>query len=174
MAKFCTWCGAPLEPGARFCGECGGRILETVMIDGTKNQDDTLSGFDIVDGRQLPADATLRLDRDSVVVNTDNKQKRFSLDSAKRPRKTILIAAGVAIVLLLAAAGGLAAAYLGGWGGGQDKDSIAVSGVDDKASRKSRRKATIPFPRPIRIQAGARRAKAAPLPPRSKTSRRSS
>ena len=133
MAKFCTWCGAPLEPGARFCGECGGRILETVMIDGTKNQDDTLSGFDIVDGRQLPADATLRLDRDSVVVNTDNKQKRFSLDSAKRPRKTILIAAGGAIVLLLAAAGGLAAAYLGGWGG-QDKDSIAVSGVDDKAS----------------------------------------
>lgn len=133
MAKFCTWCGAPLEPGARFCGECGGRILETVMIDGTKSQDDTLSGFDIVDGRQLPADATLRLDRDSVVVNTDNKQKRFSLDSAKRPRKTALIAAGVVIALLFVAAGGLAAVYFGGWGGGQDKEPIAVSGVDDKA-----------------------------------------
>lgn len=133
MAKFCTWCGAPLEPGARFCGECGGRILETVMIDGTKSQDDTLSGFDIVDGRQLPADATLRLDRDSVVVNTDNKQKRFSLDSVKRPRKTALIAAGVVIALLLVAAGGLAAVYFGGWGGGQDKEPIAVSGVDDKS-----------------------------------------
>ncbi|MDO5357805.1 MAG: zinc ribbon domain-containing protein [Slackia faecicanis] len=133
MAKFCTWCGAPLEPGARFCGECGGRILETVMVDGTKKQVDTLSGFDIVDGRQLPADATLRLDRDSVVVNTDNKQKRFSLDSAKRPRKTALIAAATVIVLLLAAAGVLAAAYFGGWGGDQQKEPIAVSGVDDKA-----------------------------------------
>ena len=142
MAKFCTWCGAPLEPGARFCGECGGRILETVMIDGTKSQDDTLSG------RQLPADATLRLDRDSVVVNTDNKQKRFSLDSAKRPRKTALIAAGVVIALLLVAAGGLAAVYFGGWGGGQDKEPIAASGVDDTAPAEEPSKSDDPSSEP--------------------------
>ena len=97
MAKFCTWCGAPLEPGARFCGECGGRILETVMVDGSKKGVDELSGFDIVDGRKLPADATLRLDRDSVVVPTDTAPKRFSLDSVKKRRRPLLIVAGIAV-----------------------------------------------------------------------------
>ncbi|MDO4443519.1 MAG: zinc ribbon domain-containing protein, partial [Slackia sp.] len=100
MARFCTWCGAPLEPGARFCGECGGRILETVMVDGSKRVADELSGFDIVDGRKLPADATLRLDRDSVVVLTDTEPKRFSLDSVKKRRRPLVIALCVAAVLL--------------------------------------------------------------------------
>lgn len=115
MARFCTWCGAPLEPGARFCGECGGRILETVTIDGSKKAVDELSGFDIVDGRKLPADATLRLDRDSVVVPTDTAPKRFSLDSAKKRRKPALIVLGVALALSLGAAGLFAAARFGGW-----------------------------------------------------------
>ena len=86
MAKFCTWCGAPLEPGARFCGECGGRILETVTVDGSKavEASDALRGFGIVDGKELPADATLRLDRDSVVVPTDNEQKRFPSTARRR------------------------------------------------------------------------------------------
>lgn len=132
MAKYCTWCGAALEPGARFCGECGGRILETVTIDGSKNVPDDLSGFDIVDGRKLPADATLRLDRDSVVVQTDTDQKRFTLSSSKSPRKTALIATGVLIALLAVAAALLAAAYFGGWGG-QDKEPIAVSGIEESS-----------------------------------------
>ena len=138
----------PWSPARGFAENAAAAFLETVMIDGTKNQDDTLSGFDIVDGRQLPADATLRLDRDSVVVNTDNKQKRFSLDSAKRPRKTALIAAGVVIALLLVAAGGLAAVYFGGWGGGQDKEPIAVSGVDDKAPAEEPSKSDDPSSEP--------------------------
>lgn len=115
MARFCTWCGAPLEPGARFCGECGGRILETVTIDGSKKAVDELSGFDIVDGRKLPADATLRLDRDSVVVPTDTAPKRFSLDSVKKRRKPVLIVLGVVLALSLAAAALFAAAHFGGW-----------------------------------------------------------
>ena len=114
MAKFCTWCGAPLEPGARFCGECGGRILETVMVDGSKKGVDELSGFDIVDGRKLPADATLRLDRDSVVVPTDTAPKRFSLDSVKKRRRPLLIVAGIAAVALVAGVL-FASAYLNGW-----------------------------------------------------------
>ncbi|MDO4591106.1 MAG: zinc ribbon domain-containing protein [Slackia sp.] len=106
MAKFCTWCGAPLEPGARFCGECGGRILETVMVDGSRERTDDLRGFDIVDGRSLPADATLRMDRDAVVVPSDTKAKRFSLDSAKKGPNKLLVALGVvaALVVLVVAA----------------------------------------------------------------------
>lgn len=115
MAKFCTWCGAPLEPGARFCGECGGRILETVTIDGSKDAVDSMRGFDIVDGRNLPADATLRMDRDALVVPTDNDPKRFSLESGAAPRRAPLIAAGAAVVVLLLAGGVAAAVYFGGW-----------------------------------------------------------
>ncbi|MDO5043355.1 MAG: zinc ribbon domain-containing protein [Slackia sp.] len=132
MAKYCTWCGAALEPGARFCGECGGRILETVTIDGSKNALDDLSGLDIVDGRKLPADATLRLDRDSVVVQTDTDQKRFTLNSSKNPRKTALIVTGALVAFLVAVAALLAAAYFGGWGQ-QEKEPIAVSGIDEQS-----------------------------------------
>ena len=62
---------------------------------------DALRGFGIVDGKELPADATLRLDRDSVVVPTDNEQKRFSLDSAKKRRNVAFIVIGIIIAVLL-------------------------------------------------------------------------
>lgn len=114
MAKFCTWCGAPLEPGARFCGECGGRILETVMVDGSRERTDDLRGFDIVDGRSLPADATLRMDRDAVVVPSDAKAKRFSLDSAKKGPNKLLVALGVVAALAALAASTAAFAYVTG------------------------------------------------------------
>ncbi len=26
QAKFCSNCGAPVNPGARFCGKCGGKL----------------------------------------------------------------------------------------------------------------------------------------------------
>lgn len=65
MARFCTWCGAPLEPGARYCGECGARVIESVTLDGSSDAVDKMRGLDIVAGHELPADKTLKLDRDS-------------------------------------------------------------------------------------------------------------
>ncbi len=113
MPKYCTWCGAPLEPGARFCGECGGRILETIMIDGSKGTQTEMSGFDIVDGRKMPADATLRMDLDSVVVPTDSEPKRFALDSQKKKRNVVLIVLGIVVAVLAIVAAVLAATYFG-------------------------------------------------------------
>lgn len=63
MAKFCSWCGAPLEPGARWCGECGARVIESVTVDGS-GPTDPMRGLDIVGGNPVPAQATARLDRD--------------------------------------------------------------------------------------------------------------
>ena len=103
IAKFCTWCGAPLGARCALLQRSGGRILETVTVDGSKavEASDALRGFGIVDGKELPADATLRLDRDSVVVPTDNEQKRFSLDSAKKRRNVAFIVIGIIIAVLL-------------------------------------------------------------------------
>lgn len=138
MAKFCTWCGAPLEPGARFCGECGGRILETVTVDGSKAPEapGSLRGLDIVDGKELPADATLRLDRDSVVVPTDNEQKRFSLDSAKKKRNVAFIVIGVIIAVLLVVVVVLGTMYLNGKQSGES-EPMQVAGVDQQADENA-------------------------------------
>lgn len=65
MAKFCSWCGEPLEPGARYCAECGARVLETVKVDG-KGESDPMRGLDIVAGRPIPAGKTVRLDRETL------------------------------------------------------------------------------------------------------------
>ena len=54
MANFCSWCGSPLEPGARYCPECGARVLESVKVDGSADAVDPMRGFDIVDGEEEP------------------------------------------------------------------------------------------------------------------------
>lgn len=138
MAKFCTWCGAPLEPGARFCGECGGRILETVTVDGSKavEASDALRGFGIVDGKELPADATLRLDRDSVVVPTDNEQKRFSLDSAKKRRNVAFIVIGIIIAVLLVVVVVLGTMYLNGKQSGSS-EPLQVASTDQSSGENT-------------------------------------
>ncbi len=65
MAKFCSWCGEPLEPGARYCAECGARVLETVKVTG-KGDADPMRGLDIVAGRPIPASKTTKLDRETL------------------------------------------------------------------------------------------------------------
>ena len=61
MAKYCSWCGEPLEPGARYCAECGARVLESVRVTG-KGDSDPMRGLDIVGGNPIPASKTTRLD----------------------------------------------------------------------------------------------------------------
>ena len=61
MAKYCSWCGEPLEPGARYCAECGARVLESVRVTG-KGDSDTMRGLDIVGGNPIPASKTTKLD----------------------------------------------------------------------------------------------------------------
>ena len=61
MAKYCSWCGEPLEPGARYCAECGARVLESVRVTG-KGDSDPMRGFDIVGGNPIPASKTTKLD----------------------------------------------------------------------------------------------------------------
>ena len=61
MAKYCSWCGEPLEPGARYCAECGARVLESVRVTG-KGDSDPLRGLDIVGGNPIPASKTTKLD----------------------------------------------------------------------------------------------------------------
>ena len=108
MAKFCSWCGTALEPGARYCNECGARVMESVMVDGSRDAVDKMRGFDIVDGQELPADATAKLDRslmesDTVVVPTDTEQKKFALDTPQAKRKAGLVVLCMVGVLLIAA-----------------------------------------------------------------------
>ncbi len=62
MARFCSWCGKSLEPGARFCKECGARVIETVTVDGSADAVDPMRGLDIVEGTPIPADKTIKLD----------------------------------------------------------------------------------------------------------------
>lgn len=61
MAKYCSWCGGPLEPGARYCAECGARVLESVRVTG-KGDSDPMRGLDIVGGNPIPASKTTKLD----------------------------------------------------------------------------------------------------------------
>lgn len=61
MAKYCSWCGEPLEPGARDCAECGARVLESVRVTG-KGDSDPMRGLDIVGGNPIPASKTTKLD----------------------------------------------------------------------------------------------------------------
>ena len=107
MAKFCSWCGTALEPGARYCNECGARVMESVMVDGSRDAVDKMRGFDIVDGEELAADATVKLDRsimasDTVVVPSDTEQKKFSLDTPQAKRKAGLVVLCMVGVLLIA------------------------------------------------------------------------
>ena len=73
MAKYCSWCGEPLEPGARYCAECGARVL------------------DIVGGNPIPASKTTKLDlgtlealklRDSLPGDDEPTHAKSSLASA--------------------------------------------------------------------------------------------
>ena len=61
MAKYCSWCGEPLEPGARYCAECGARVLESVRVTG-KGDSDPMRGLDIVGGNPILASKTTKLD----------------------------------------------------------------------------------------------------------------
>ena len=61
MAKYCSWCGELLEPGARYCAECGARVLESVRVTG-KGDSDPMRGLDIVGGNPIPASKTTKLD----------------------------------------------------------------------------------------------------------------
>ena len=65
MAKYCSWCGEPLEPGARYCAECGARVLESVRVTG-KGDSDPMRGLDIVGGNPIPASKTTKLDLDAL------------------------------------------------------------------------------------------------------------
>ncbi len=67
MARYCSWCGEPLEPGARYCPECGARVLESVKVDGSGDSD-PMRGFDIVRGNPIPAEKTSKLDRDALAA----------------------------------------------------------------------------------------------------------
>lgn len=67
MARFCSWCGEALEPGARYCPECGARVLESVKVDGS-GASDPMRGLDIVGGNPIPAEKTSRLDRDAIAA----------------------------------------------------------------------------------------------------------
>lgn len=89
MAKYCSWCGEPLEPGARYCAECGARVLESVRVTG-KGDSDPMRGLDIVGGNPIPASKTTKLDlgtlealklRDSLPGDDEPTQAKPSLAS---------------------------------------------------------------------------------------------
>ena len=90
MAKYCSWCGEPLEPGARYCAECGARVLESVRVTG-KGDSDPMRGLDIVGGNPIPASKTTKLDfgtlealklRDSLPGDNEPTHAKPSLASA--------------------------------------------------------------------------------------------
>ena len=90
MAKYCSWCGEPLEPGARYCAECGARVLESVRVTG-KGDSDPMRGLDIVGGNPIPASKTTKLDlgtlealklRDSLPGDDEPTQAKPSAASA--------------------------------------------------------------------------------------------
>lgn len=90
MAKYCSWCGEPLEPGARYCAECGARVLESVRVTG-KGDSDPMRGLDIVGGNPIPASKTTKLDlgtlealklRDNMPGDDDPTHAKPSLASA--------------------------------------------------------------------------------------------
>ena len=90
MAKYCSWCGEPLEPGARYCAECGARVLESVRVTG-KGDSDPMRGLDIVGGNPIPASKTTKLDlgtlealklRDNLPGDDESTHAKPSLASA--------------------------------------------------------------------------------------------
>lgn len=90
MAKYCSWCGEPLEPRARYCAECGARVLESVRVTG-KGDSDPMRGLDIVGGNPIPASKTTKLDlgtlealklRDSLPGDDEPAHAKPSLASA--------------------------------------------------------------------------------------------
>ena len=90
MAKYCSWCGEPLEPGARYCAECDARVLESVRVTG-KGDSDPMRGLDIVGGNPIPASKTTKLDlgtleafklRDSLPGDDEPTHAKPSLASA--------------------------------------------------------------------------------------------
>lgn len=90
MAKYCSWCGEPLEPGARYCAECGARVLESVRVTG-KGDSDPMRGLDIVGGNPIPASKTTKLDlgtlealklRDNLPGDDEPTHAKSSLASA--------------------------------------------------------------------------------------------
>ena len=90
MAKYCSWCGEPLEPGARYCAECGARVLESVRVTG-KGDSDPMRGLDIVGGNPIPASKTTKLDlgtlealklRDNLPGDDEPTHAKPSLSSA--------------------------------------------------------------------------------------------
>ena len=94
MAKYCSWCGEPLEPGARYCAECGARVLESVRVTG-KGDSDPMRGLDIVGGNPIPASKTTKLDlgtlealklRDSLPGDDEPTQAKPSSASASAAR----------------------------------------------------------------------------------------
>ena len=94
MAKYCSWCGEPLEPGARYCAECGARVLESVRVTG-KGDSDPMRGLDIVGGNPIPASKTTKLDlgtlealklRDSLPGDDEPMQAKPSAASAAAVR----------------------------------------------------------------------------------------
>ena len=94
MAKYCSWCGEPLEPGARYCAECGARVLESVRVTG-KGDSDPMRGLDIVGGNPIPASKTTKLDlgtlealklRDSLPGDDEPTHAKPSLASAAAAR----------------------------------------------------------------------------------------
>lgn len=112
MANVCTWCGAKLEPGARFCPNCGARAPEVVTVDGSSDkQEDELAGLDIVAGERVPAENTAPLDpaliSDKVVVST-GEAVTYSLKGAPKKHTTAITAVITAAVLIL---GGLGYIY---------------------------------------------------------------
>ena len=142
MANFCSWCGSPLEPGARYCPECGARVLESVKVDGSADAVDPMRGFDIVDGEAIPADKTAKLDRerdpsdtDTLVLPTDNAQKRFTLEGAPKKSRTALIVCIALIVVLAAVVAVLVAAQV--MGGAQSTESVQVTQLQEDSDAQN-------------------------------------
>lgn len=137
MAKFCSWCGEPLEPGARYCPECGARVLESVKVDGSADAVDPMRGFDIVGGEALPADKTAKLDReqdpsgtDTLVLPTDNAQKRFTLEGSPKKTRTALIVCIALIVVLIGVVVALAVMQMND--GARDQEPLQVMQAQDE------------------------------------------
>ena len=91
MAKYCSWCGEPLEPGARYCAECGARVLESVRVTG-KGDSDPMRGLDIVGGNPIPASKTTKLDLGTL----EALKLRDSLPGDDEPTQAKPSAAGAA------------------------------------------------------------------------------
>ena len=142
MANFCSWCGSPLEPGARYCPECGARVLESVKVDSSADAVNPMRGFDIVDGEAIPADKTAKLDRerdpsdtDTLVLPTDNAQKRFTLEGAPKKSRTALIVCIALIVVLAAVVAVLVAAQV--MGGAQSTEPVQATQLQEDSDAQN-------------------------------------